>query len=372
MKKKFKKKLLFYVILLLITFCISHFVNADTFSPSSQKNALVALLSDGEYYWTSSDLYTTLSYSNSNKTWYPQGLYYEFVIPSVNVQNTYTSSYTLRITYDYPWGSSDDGNFSYYSLYKNILNKKYNYGIYYNDNLSDYSCNLTNYSSSSYYEQYDFTCIYSFLNTVSNQRLFVGINGGGSGSVPFGSNVDIDIWNISNTYTTDKTNVIIDQNTTIINQNNETNTKIDKVNESINSEHDDFSNKSCGLICKLKKLPEQLFNKIKSLFVPDNFDFLNDFKETLENKLGFIASVPLQLLDYLISLKDKVFSPVSTIKFPKISIFGYYFWDEYTINTNDGLSWISSFKYLTDIACVILCCNTLRKWYSNFTGGEEK
>ena len=29
MKKKFKKKLLFYVILLLITFCISHFVNAD-------------------------------------------------------------------------------------------------------------------------------------------------------------------------------------------------------------------------------------------------------------------------------------------------------------------------------------------------------
>lgn len=30
MKKKFKKKLLFYVILLLITFCISHFVNADT------------------------------------------------------------------------------------------------------------------------------------------------------------------------------------------------------------------------------------------------------------------------------------------------------------------------------------------------------
>lgn len=30
MKKKFKKKLLFYVILLLITFCISHFVSADT------------------------------------------------------------------------------------------------------------------------------------------------------------------------------------------------------------------------------------------------------------------------------------------------------------------------------------------------------
>lgn len=153
----------------------------------------------------------------------------------------------------------------------------------------------------------------------------------------------------------------------------------DKINDTLNSEDSDTSSKKCGVVCKLKgiwegitNLPTLIVDKIKGLFVPDNFDFLTNFKDTLENKLGFIASIPIQVLDYLISLKDKVFTPITTIKFPKISIFGYYFWDEYTINTSDGLSWISSFKYFTDLGCVIICINTLRKWYSNFTGGDEK
>lgn len=153
----------------------------------------------------------------------------------------------------------------------------------------------------------------------------------------------------------------------------------DKINDTLNSEDSDTSSKKCGVVCKLKgiwegitNLPTLIVDKIKGLFVPDDFDFLTNFKDTLENKLGFIASIPIQVLDYLISLKDKVFTPITTIKFPKISIFGYYFWDEYTINTSDGLSWISSFKYFTDIGCVIICINTLRKWYSNFTGGDEK
>ena len=301
MKKKFKKKLLFYVILLLITFCISHFVSADTFSPSSQKSTLVALLNNGEYYWKSADLYNTLTYSNMSNTWYPQGVYYEFVIPSVNVQNTYTTSYTLRLTYDYPWGSSDDGNFSYYSLYKNLLNKKLKYGIYYNDNMSDYSCNLTNYSSSTLYEQYDFTCVYGFLNTVTNQKLFVGFQGGGLGSVPFGSNIDIDIWNISNTYTTDKTNVIIDQNTTIINQNNETNTKINELN-------------------KTQKETNQKLDNINSSLTdssPISLEKLNNTTGWLPaGPVDSILNLPLSLLNNLSTNLNKQCTPVSlTIPF---------------------------------------------------------
>ena len=115
-----------------------------------------------------------------------------------------------------------------------------------------------------------------------------------------------------------------------------------------------------------------ILNGIKSLFVPDDFSFIDDFKTTLENKLGFIASIPIQLLDYLLSLKNKALNPMNKITFPKISIFGYYFWDNMEIDITKGLGWISSFKYLTDLGCVIIVVNTLRKWYVNFTGGDEK
>lgn len=120
------------------------------------------------------------------------------------------------------------------------------------------------------------------------------------------------------------------------------------------------------------KLLTGIINGIKSLFVPEDFSFINDFKTTLENKLGFIASIPIQMLDYLLSLKDKAFSPMNTISFPKISIFGYYFWDNIEIDITKGLGWISAFKYFTDITCVIIMVNTLKKWYVNFTGGDEK
>lgn len=121
-----------------------------------------------------------------------------------------------------------------------------------------------------------------------------------------------------------------------------------------------------------KKLVELIINGLKALFVPDDFDFLNNFKSILENKLGFIASVPIQLLDYIISLKDKVFNPVTSITFPAISIFGFHFWNSTSIDVTQGIGWISAFKYLTDLGCVIIMVRTLRKWYVNFTGGDEK
>lgn len=301
MKKKFIKKLLFYVILLLITFCINHFVSADTFGVNEQKNTLVALLNNGEYVWQSGDINTTLSYSNSSNTWYPQGLYYEFIIPNVDIKNTYTTTYTMRLTYDYAWGSADEVDFSYYSLYKNMYNKTLRYGIFYNDNMSDYSCNVKNYSSSTYYEELVFTCVYGFLSNASNQKLFMGIQGGGHGSIPFSSNLDINRWDISNTFTTDKTSVIIDQNNTIINQNDETNTKINELN-------------------KTQKETNQKLDNINSSLTdssPISLDKLNDTTGWLPpGPVDSILNLPLSLLNNLSTNLNNQCTPISlTIPF---------------------------------------------------------
>ena len=119
------------------------------------------------------------------------------------------------------------------------------------------------------------------------------------------------------------------------------------------------------------KLVELIINGLKSLFIPDNFDFLENFKDTMSEKLGFIASIPLQLIDFIIDLKDYAFSTPTSLTFPTISILGYSFWNEMTIDITEGLSWVSAIKYVTDIICVVLCVNTLRKFYNSFFGGGE-
>ncbi len=119
------------------------------------------------------------------------------------------------------------------------------------------------------------------------------------------------------------------------------------------------------------KLVELIINGLKSLFIPKNLDFLENFKDTMSQKLGFIASIPLQLIDFIIYLKDYAFSTPTSLTFPTISIFGYSFWSQMTIDITEGLSWVSAIKYVTDIICVILCVNTLRKFYNSFFGGGE-
>lgn len=119
------------------------------------------------------------------------------------------------------------------------------------------------------------------------------------------------------------------------------------------------------------KLVELIINGLKSLFIPKNLDFLENFKDTMSEKLGFIASIPLQLIDFIIDLKDYAFSTPTSLTFPTISILGYSFWNEMTIDITEGLSWVSAIKYVTDIICVILCVNTLRKFYNSFFGGGE-
>lgn len=93
MKKKFKKKLLFYVILLLITFCISHFVNADTDSNLvvppfySIKANNVNLLSGNQY--TESENSTTF-YINLNTN-----VVYNNVWPDYSIRQNIFNKYLI-------------------------------------------------------------------------------------------------------------------------------------------------------------------------------------------------------------------------------------------------------------------------------------
>lgn len=160
--------------------------------------------------------------------------------------------------------------------------------------------------------------------------------------------------------------------TSINNSIQETNSKIDNINNNITSDNDDFESSKCGIVCKLKKLPSKFLDGIKSIFIPDNFDFINDFVDSIESKLGFIASIPIQLIEFILNLSTATWEDVTSISFPSISIFGYNFWNSQEVDISTGINLFKPYRYITDVLCVILCCRTLLKWYERFTGGDNK
>lgn len=117
-------------------------------------------------------------------------------------------------------------------------------------------------------------------------------------------------------------------------------------------------------------LLDGIIEGLKKLFIPEDMSFIDNLKESLENKLGFIASVPLQVIDYILNLPNKIFTPITSITFPEIPIFGYNFWSGQSIDISEGLKIFQAMKYFGDIACVIIVVNTLNKWYKSFGGGN--
>lgn len=144
------------------------------------------------------------------------------------------------------------------------------------------------------------------------------------------------------------------------NKMDQTNDKLDKAEETRK-----------GIWATIKDLPNQFLNMLKSLIIPDNFDFIYDFKESLEDKLGFIASVPLQFIEYIISLPNKVFTSITSVSLPEIDVFGVKFWNAQEVDISEGLSWFSTIKICGDVLCVTLMINTLHRWYKKFGGGSE-
>lgn len=177
-------------------------------------------------------------------------------------------------------------------------------------------------------------------------------------------------------------------NSTIIEQETETQNKIDETNNALSGDSNDESSSSCGVICKLKnllsyinplsekffayKLVELLIDALKSLIVPDDMSFVTDFVDALESKLGFIGAIPGQIIEFAINLVSASWTEFNSISFPSISIFGYNFWNSQEIDLTEAINIFKPFKYVTDCICVVLCARTLNKWREQFTGGSSE
>lgn len=132
---------------------------------------------------------------------------------------------------------------------------------------------------------------------------------------------------------------------------------------------DEQNETSKGIWATIKDLPNMFLDMLLGLFIPEDLSFIDNFKEVISNKLGFIASIPIQIIDFMLGLANIAFDEITTISFPSISIFGFNFWNAEEIDITIMLEKLKPFRYFTDLTCVILCCRTLYDLYHNFTGG---
>lgn len=152
-------------------------------------------------------------------------------------------------------------------------------------------------------------------------------------------------------------------------------TDLNNINSNITSDDEDTTSNKCGIICKLKgifsgiiELPGKIANLIKGLFVPDNFDFINDFKDVMISKLGILAQVPDMLLSFLNDIKNKEYTK-QCFTMPKMSFFGYSFWDEMSFCIQDSFYYniIKDYRWMTNIVPVIgvlfYCYNAYKKFF---------
>lgn len=188
--------------------------------------------------------------------------------------------------------------------------------------------------------------------------------------------VQLVLKDISVQYATDTSSAILNS----LNQNQQqTNQKLDEVKEETkkhteeqkktNEKLDKAEETRQGIWETIKGLPGKFLDMLKGLFIPDDFDFINDFKEVLENKLGFIAEVPLAVIDFILGLATASWDDFNSITLPTIDIFGVNFWNSQEISLQSAIDIFSPYKYITDVICVALCVNTLKKWYDKFASG---
>lgn len=180
---------------------------------------------------------------------------------------------------------------------------------------------------------------------------------------------------------------IIDQNQDIIDNQEATNDKLDNQIQQDKEQHEESQATRTGMWATLKsmlnfinplsndffayKLVELLLNMLKSLFIPEDMDFVTNFVDALESKLGFIAAIPVKIIEFTMSLATATWSEFNSIQLPSISIFGYNFWNAQEIDLTEAINIFKPFKYVTDCICVVICAQTLNKWRERFTGGSK-
>ena len=155
--------------------------------------------------------------------------------------------------------------------------------------------------------------------------------------------------------------------------------KIDDVSDSLTSDSDDTTSKKCGVICKLKgiftgitELPGKIANSIKGLFVPDNFDFINDFKDVMISKLGILAQVPDMLLTFLNDILNKEYTN-QCFNMPKMEFWGYSFWNEMNFCIQDSFYYkiIKDYRWMTNIVPVFGVLFYSYRTYKKFFGESD-
>lgn len=269
MKKKFKKKLLFYVILLLITFCISHFVSADTDSNLALppfyniKANNVNLLSSSQYS------------ENANET-------------------TFYINLNADVVYNNIWPN--------YAILNNIFNKYLIVDV----------CSLWTVPTQFYANGTGWSSGQVYMN---NGSCFIDGYEGTLSTVILGWNFDmLDIWEDSSTTTTYKISMIS-------NRNNFTfrlyypNTRTIRVNSIYTSNNLPSRVTDVSAITKEQEKTNQKLDNINSSLTdssPISLDKLNDTTGWLPaGPVDSILNLPLSLLNNLSTNLNKQCTPIS-------------------------------------------------------------
>lgn len=304
--------------------------------------------------WEANNTYTfryTFNLSSSNweriKNYKVSGLYANTSSSSSGSSNEYITSYT------YKWEEgSVEGRYLLYVTFIPNTDIKYLSINLYMPNYSGYREPLD--------DAFDGDLQYSFLKVTYSE----------------GSNAYIEYQTEIIQQQTDKINNSIKEMMDIFQQNAEKQEDI-YLNDTENEDG------TCGgILCNLKKVVKGVINfpqtiltaivdGLKALFIPPDFTFLDDFRNSIENKLGFIAEVPMAIIDFTLNLATASWEEFDSISFPEIEVFGYKFWNSQEIDLSEAIRIFAPFKYITDCLCVIICARTLNRWREKFTGGGD-
>lgn len=172
-----------------------------------------------------------------------------------------------------------------------------------------------------------------------------------------------------------------------VNKIDETNDKLDNLNDSINSDSENFEDKSCGMICKLGKIPGKIIDGfvdgLKSLFIPDDdyfTDWFNELKLFFEQKLGFLLTPFEIIIDFInrfLNLEDTDI----IINIPEISVPNFedfvliesqtFNWSE-LLNSKESLStlWTLYLDFI-DVFLILNFLNLCMNVYNRIIGKND-
>lgn len=124
--------------------------------------------------------------------------------------------------------------------------------------------------------------------------------------------------------------------------------EISSVNNSLTSESENFEDSSCGVICKLGKIPgkiiDGLLDGLKSLFIPEDGYFeswFNDLKAFFEKKLGFLATPFTIVIDFINKYLELDSANDIIINIPNITVPNF---EDHIIIEKTTLNWSDLLK----------------------------